>query len=333
MKLRWFIPDPFLMALVGAVGLATVLPVRGTAASVLDGVTVAAIALLFFLHGAKLSPRAVVEGMTDLRLQLSMLASTFVLFPLLALALHPFSAGWLPPALATGVLFLATLPSTVQSSIALTALARGDVAASVCGATTSNVLGVLVTPLLVSVLVAPTDVLISFEALEGIVLQLLLPFVLGLLAHRFVASHVERHRVGLRLVDQGSIVLIVYATFAEAVVTGLWDTVPAMALLRLLGLCALLLAVVLLSTWALGHLLGLDRPRRVSLVFCGSKKSMATGVPMAKVLLAGGAVGSLVLPLMLYHQLQLMVCAVLAQRYRAAADREDAEPSTPPGGA
>ncbi len=51
---------------------------------------------------------------------------------------------------------------------------------------------------------------------------------------------------------------------------------------------------------------------------------MATGVPMAQVLFATSAVGTIILPLMIFHQIQLMVCAVLAQRY--AQREEEPEP-------
>jgi sodium/bile acid cotransporter 7 len=165
----------------------------------------------------------------------------------------------------------------------------------------------------------------SPSALGGIVLQLLLPFVAGQVARRWIAGWVTRHKAALRWVDQGSILLVVYGAFSEAVHEGLWQQFGLATLLGLLAACAALLALMMVSLTWLSRRLGFDRADEAAIVFCGSKKSLASGVPMAKILFAGSAIGPIVLPLMLFHQLQLMVCAVLAQRYaRAAAAGDDA---------
>jgi sodium/bile acid cotransporter 7 len=61
--------------------------------------------------------------------------------------------------------------------------------------------------------------------------------------------------------------------------------------------------------------LGFSREDEITIVFCGSKKSLSSGIPMAKVFFAPGALGMVILPLMLFHQIQLMVCAVLAAQW------------------
>jgi len=329
--LRRLLPDRFTLALLAAVALASVLPCRGEAAVWLDRVTDAAIMLLFFLHGAKLSREAIVRGVTHWRLHLAVFASTFVLFPLLGWLLGPLSRALLTPPLALGVLFVCTLPSTVQSSIAFTSIAGGNVPAAVVSASLSSLIGIVLTPLLVELLLATHGGQAPGAAgVWQIVKLLLLPFALGHLLRPWIGRWVDRHRPLLGFTDRGTILLVVYAAFGEAVVEGLWHATAPMALLATLGVGALLLALALLCTSLAGRLFGFTRADRITLVFCGSKKSLASGVPMAKILFAtqAGGLGALLLPLMIFHQMQLMVCAVLARRYAARAPSHgDREPS------
>lgn len=320
--LRRLLPDGFTLALLAAVGAATVLPCRGEAALWLDRITDAAIMLLFFLHGAKLPREAVLRGVTHWRLHLAVFASTFALFPLLGWLLQPLSRALLTPELALGMLFVCTLPSTVQSSIAFTSIAGGNVPAAVVSASLSSLLGIVLTPLLVGLLLATQGGHAPGAAgIWPVVRLLLLPFAIGHLLRPWIGRRVDRHRGLVGLTDRGTILLVVYAAFGEAVVAGLWRATAPLALLATLGASAVLLALALLCTSAAGRLLGFARADRITLVFCGSKKSLASGVPMAKILFASqaGGLGALLLPLMIFHQLQLMVCAVLARRYAAHA--------------
>jgi sodium/bile acid cotransporter 7 len=318
MSLRRLVPDHFTLALIATIALASLLPCRGETAHIFDLVTDGAIALLFFLHGAKLPRAAIMQGLLHWKLHLTVFASTFVLFPLLGLALRPLGHALLTPTLYMGVLFLCALPSTVQSSIAFTSMAGGNVSAAVVSASMSNVIGIVLTPLLVGVLLASHGTMaVSWHGVLGIVSQLLLPFVLGHVARRWIGALVDRHKLVLRFTDQGTILLVVYTAFSAAVVEGLWRQTPVSALGSTLAVCALLLALVMsLVTWS-ARRLGFSRKDEIAIVFCGSKKSLASGIPMAKILFAGqlGGLGALVLPLMIFHQLQLMVCAVVARRY------------------
>lgn len=307
--------EPFVLALLATVLLATLLPARGVWAEIAGVAADAGIVLLFFLHGARLSREAIVAGLRNMRLHAAVLASTFLLFPLLGLLL----ARALPGPLAAGMLFLTLLPSTVQSSIAFTAIARGNVAAAVCSASFSNLLGIVLTPALVALLMGRTGSGvgggISLGSIETILLQLLLPFLVGHLLRPWIGGFVGRHKAILSLVDRGSILLVVYTAFGAAVVEGLWHRVSGADLLLILALCLVLLAAVLLATWSAGRALGLSREDAIVLVFCGSKKSLASGVPMAGVLFPPAQVGLVLLPVMLFHQVQLIACAVIARRY------------------
>ncbi|QGZ39076.1 sodium/bile acid cotransporter 7 [Pseudoduganella flava] len=309
-------PDNFTLALLTTVAVASVLPCTGQAAAVFGDVTTFAIGLLFFLHGAKLSRTAIVEGVTHWRLHVLVLCCTFVLFPLLGLLFKPLALHVLTPELYLGLLFLCMLPSTVQSSIALTAMGRGNVPAAICSASASNFLGIFITPLLVSAFVVQGHAARSTnDAVLAIVLQLLVPFIAGQLARPLIGAWVDKHKPLLKYVDQGSILLVVYTAFSEAVSEGIWHKLSPQLLVTLGVVCGVLLALVLALSYYVSRKLGFSREDEVTIVFCGSKKSLASGVPMAKVLFATSSLGMIILPLMLFHQIQLMVCAVLAQRF------------------
>jgi len=312
-----FLPDNFTLALVTVVTIASLLPASGRTAHFFEGLTTVAIGLLFFLHGAKLSREAIMAGITHWRLHLLVFASTFILFPALGLALKPVLSPLVTPELYTGVLFLCVLPATVQSAIAFTAMARGNMPAAICSASASTLLGVFITPVLVNLVVLPHNgnATSSFDSIGRILLQLMVPFLAGHLLRPIIGKWVQKRAAVLKFVDQGSILLVVYTAFSAAVIEGLWKQIPMSALLGLLLVCAVLLALALTLTTFTARKLGFDTADEITIVFCGSKKSLASGIPMAKVLFASHAVGAIVLPLMLFHQMQLMVCAVLAQRY------------------
>ncbi|UZF90384.1 bile acid:sodium symporter family protein [Bosea sp. NBC_00550] len=319
--------DPYLIALMATVAVAAILPARGIGAEISNDAVTVAVALLFFLYGARLSPLAVWEGLLHWRLQSLVFASTYVLFPLLGLLLTRLFGGWLPSELVAGLIFVCILPSTVQSSIAFTSIARGNVAAALCSASVSNLFGIVLTPLLVVALLDSHGSGFSTKAVESIALQILLPFVAGQLLRRWVGPFLQRHKAPISIVDRGSILLVVYAAFSEGMVAGIWSRVTLGDLGLILLLDMVLLAVVLAITTIVSRRLGFSKEDEIAIVFCGSKKSMASGIPMANILFPGQALGLIVLPLMLFHQAQLFACAVLAQRYARRPAQPKAEPS------
>ncbi len=308
--------DPFLLALIATVLLATFLPCSGGFATVMGWITNAGIVLLFFLHGTRLSRQAILAGIGAWKIHVLALATTFVVFPLIGLSLRAVSHGWLNPAIADGLVFLCLLPSTVQSSIAFTSIARGNVPAAVCSASASNVLGIFITPVLTGLfLMTGARGGFSFDALVSIVLQLLLPFVLGHFSRPLTGAFIARHKAILGKVDRSTILLVVYTAFSAAVIEGLWQRYSIADLGWVFVLNAAILALALgFTRWA-ARRAGLSTADETAVVFCGSKKSLASGVPMASVLFPTALLGPMVLPLMLFHQMQLMACAVIAQRY------------------
>ncbi|MEV5737530.1 bile acid:sodium symporter family protein [Streptomyces sp. NPDC052292] len=321
--------DPYIVLLIGTVGLAALLPAHGTGAHVASGASTAAIAFLFFLYGARLSTREAMDGLRHWRLHVTVLACTFVIFPVLGLAARGLVPLLLTQPLYQGLLFLTLVPSTIQSSIAFTSIARGNVPAAICAGSFSSLVGIVATPLLAAALLGNSGGGFSADSLVKIVLQLLVPFVAGQVLRRWIGAFVARHKRVLGLVDRGSILLVVYTAFSEGVTQGIWHQVSAVRLGALLGVEAVILAVMLLLTWYGARALGFGRGDRIAIQFAGSKKSLASGLPMASVLF--GAHASLaVLPLMLFHQMQLMVCAVIAKR-RAHDPEATATPTGPTG--
>jgi solute carrier family 10 (sodium/bile acid cotransporter), member 7 len=323
MTLGKMLPDKFTLSLVGTVIFASLLPCRGSAATLFNGLTDTAIALLFFLHGAKLSREAVVSGATNWKLHAAVFGSTFVLFPILGLVLHPVLGKFVQPWLYVGILFLCTLPSTVQSSIAFTSMANGNVPAAVCSASASSLFGIFLTPALVSLIVTShsSGGGSAFRTVGDITLQLFVPFVAGQLLRPKIGNWVDVHKQLLRIVDQGSIVLIVYVAFSEAVVEGIWHKLSATSFVGIVFVDAILLAAALLLTTYGSKWLGFSKEDRTTIIFCGSKKSMASGIPMAKIIF-GTHAGLIVLPIMLFHQIQLMTCSVLAQHWASRAQTQ-----------
>lgn len=327
-----FLPDNFTLVLLATVAIATVLPCSGKAAEIFAWITNLAIALLFFMHGAKLSREAIIAGAGHWRLHLVVFACTFVLFPLIGVALKPVLAPAIGMELYLGILYLCALPSTVQSSIAFVSLARGNVAAAICSAAASSLFGIFLTPVIVALTMGVQgDGGSTLDAIGKITLQLLVPFILGQIARRWIGAWVSRNKNWLKYVDQTSILLVVYTAFSEAVIGGIWSKVPLLALIILGVVCTVLLVIVLGITALIGKKLGFSMEDRITILFCGSKKSLATGVPMAQVLFAGGPLGMIILPLMIFHQVQLMVCVVLAQRYARRPELPDTRAASPTG--
>jgi sodium/bile acid cotransporter 7 len=316
--LKKLLPDTFLSLLVGTVALASLLPARGEAAVAVDWLSTRPIVALLFLDGAKLPREAVLAGLTHWRLHLAILGCTFVMFPLMGLGLSLLLPNLLSPALWTGMLYLAALPSTVQSSIAFVSIARGNVAAAVAAASASQIAGVLLTPLLVGLLSGARGGTQALSGLGEVAALILLPFMAGHLLRPWIGGWVTRYKSTIAITDRATILIAVYSAFSGAVIEGIWSRLPLRELAVLCLLCCLLLALALLGTRTLARLCGFAREDAIVVLFCGTKKSLVQGIPMARVLFAGPDLGLILLPIMLFHQIQLMVCASIARRYGAS---------------
>lgn len=315
--------DPFLLFILMALALGFLFPVRAQSADVFHWITVIAIFLLFFGYGARLSAAQAWEGAKHWKLHLTILAFTFVVFPILGLGILLLSHLGLATPIAIGLVFLCIVPSTVQSSITFTSIAGGNIAGAMVSATASNLLGVVLTPLLAAIML-PTvgGQAVTWGSVGAIFLQLLLPFMLGQFSRPLTATFMSTHRARLKYLDQAVICLVVYGAFSAFAVAGTWREVSLLDLLTMTGIGLVLLAFMLWLTWWLSGKLRFNRADRIAIMMCGTKKSLATGVPIASVLFPAATVGLIVLPLMIFHQAQLMACSVIAGRL-ARADTED----------
>ncbi|MDR2338646.1 MAG: bile acid:sodium symporter [Deltaproteobacteria bacterium] len=321
--------DGFTLVLLLALVLSFVAPVKGSLYDIFYILSKLVVALLFFLHGAKLSPQNIKDGFTNYKLQLLILVSTFVFFPLAALALKWPLGLVLPQGLVLGFLFLACLPSTVQSSIAFTSIAKGNVAAAVCAASASSLLGVVVTPFLVGILVRHGGASTGLSSLWDLTVQLVLPFALGQLLRPKLKAVLERRKKITDVTDRLSVVFIVFVSFSHATNTGLWKSMDLAMIPALIVGSLVLLALALIFTWKAGGLLGFAYPDRAAILFCGSKKSLMAGVPMANIILPPDAASLLIIPLMCFHQVQLIACAMIAKRLARRQDGGEIPESAP----
>lgn len=323
----------FLIGMLLAVLLASLFPEFGAAGGAMHGETVVnvGIALVFFLHGIGLPLESLKQGFLSWRVHVVIQALTYVVFPLLYLALYAAFGRMLPVDLVIGFCYLCALPSTISSSVAMTAIGRGNVPVAIFNATLSSLLGIVLTPLLISVLVqTQTHGLSLLDTMLNIAKLLLLPIVAGQLLRPLVGHWFAKIKKYTNHVDRLVILLLVYAAFCNSVKSGLWQQ-HGIGLIAVTGLgVTVILGIVLALSRAVARALRFKREDEVAIVFCGSKKTLASGIPMAALIFgAHPGLGMIVLPIMLYHQLQLFVCSVLAHRYARAADARETSAAAP----
>lgn len=311
--------DWFTFAILAVAIIGSLLPAQGAAIPTIDVGSKIAIALLFYLYGVRLEPKQTIAGLKHWRLHATILSCTYVIFPIIGLALGALVPWFISPEIYRGVLFLSLLPSTVQSSINFTSIARGNIAGAIVSASISNLLGVIITPLLAIWLMSTTGLHLQASSILDIGGQILLPFVLGQLTRRWTAEWVLAHPK-LKYFDQASVLLVVYKAFSQGVRDGIWQRTGVVEILQILLLSAVVLTIMLALTWWMAKWFKFNRADQIAIQFCGTKKSLVTGVPMAGVMFAGADIGLIVLPLMIFHQLQLMVCGSLAGHYAQKDD-------------
>jgi sodium/bile acid cotransporter 7 len=313
-------PDWFLLGLIAATGLAWAFPTPGAAGGWLhpEVVTKMGVALIFFLHGVALSFGAMRAGALNWPLHLLVQCSTFLLFPLLGLALNGALGGAVSPELKLGLFFLCALPSTVSSSVAMTAAARGNVAGAVFNATLSSLLGVFLTPLWIALVLKTSG---QTQPLGPVILDLVrwlvLPLAVGQACHPWLGGFAVQHKAGINVVDRATILLLVYTSFCDSFKQGVWAGHGAGQLWLVLGVALGLFTLVMTVVAFAATELKFSREDKIAAMFCGSKKTLASGVPMAKLIFgAHPALGMILLPIMIYHPLQLVICGFLAERWR-----------------
>lgn len=317
-------PDWFLIGMVLAMLLAWAFPEPGASGGWMhpELLTKCGVALLFFLHGLTLSFAALRAGALNWRLHALVQGCTFLLFPVIGIGLTLLLAERAAPELVLGVFFLCALPSTVSSSVAMTATARGNVAGAVFNATLSSLIGIVLTPLWVAVVMKTTG---ETRPIGPVIIDLfqwlVLPLAAGQALRPWFGAWATRNKPRISIVDRLIILLLVYTSFCDSFKEDLWARNGLGQVLAVVLLCAALLTVVFWLTARVARTLGFSREDRIVAIFCGSKKTLASGVPMAKLMFgAHPGMGMILLPIMVYHQLQLVVGGVLAQRWGRETD-------------
>jgi sodium/bile acid cotransporter 7 len=327
MRIRGFTFDGFMLALIAVVVLAALVPQFGATGGPLhiDQVATYGIALIFFLYGLTLAPDKLKQGAAHWRLHLTVQAATFILFPAIVFLLVLPFRDHMPPGLATGFLYLGALPSTVSSSVALTGIARGNVPIAIFNATLSSIIGVFATPLLMAWFASTTgDPLPVLPVIIKIILLVLLPMALGQVARIWLKDWASAHVKKIRMVDRLVILLIVFNAFSDSMIGGVWEGHDIFLIAAMLLGVAIVFVVVYVVLKLVCRLLAFDTPDTIACVFCGTVKSLATGVPLARIMFGNDPLlGLIIAPTMLYHVLQLFVLGILANRYaRRTTDSE-----------
>ncbi|EKO3498548.1 bile acid:sodium symporter family protein [Vibrio fluvialis] len=314
LKKEWF-----LVGMVVAIALATVTSELGRSGGVihLDQLTGIGIAIVFFLHGLGLSPQAIKAGLTNWRLHVYIQMATFVVYPILWVIFGEAFLAYMPSALAFGFCYLLVLPSTISSSVAMTSVGKGNVPGAIFNASLSSILGVFITPLLIQLFMGFEGVQLDLlDSVISISKLLLLPMIAGQIMRPYLVAWVDRHKAVVNKVDKYVILLIVYNAFCDSVVKGIWSEFSVGLLATSIIICTVILLVMVhLIQWG-ARRTKFTLPDEVAAVFCGTKKTLAAGIPMAKVIFgADPSLGMILLPIMLYHPIQIFYCAVLANRY------------------
>ncbi|PMG97049.1 bile acid:sodium symporter family protein [Vibrio breoganii] len=309
----------FLVGMVVAIVLAVFTPDLGKSGGVLhlDTITVLGIALVFFLHGLGLSPKAIVEGLSNWKLHLYVQGATFVAYPLLWVVFGQGFMAYMPAALAFGFCYLFVLPSTISSSVAMTAIGKGNLPGAIFNASLSSILGVFITPLLIQVFMGLEGAELNLlDSVISISKMLLLPMILGQVMRPVLLEWTQKHKSVVNKLDKYVILLIVYSAFCDSIDHGIWsDFSPMLLLVSALICLAVLMVMVHGIQWG-ARKVGFNHQDEVAAVFCGTKKTLAAGMPMAKVIFAHDPnLGMILLPIMLYHPIQIFYCAILANRY------------------
>jgi len=314
LKKEWF-----LVGMAAAIVLAVLTPSIGRSGGVfhLDLFTGLGVALVFFLHGLGLSPKAIKAGISNWRLHIYIQSATFLFYPLIWVILGDTFLAYMPSALAFGFCYLLVLPSTISSSVAMTSVGKGNVPAAIFNASLSSILGIFITPLFIQLFMgfegAELDLMASVISIAKL---LLLPMILGQLARPYLLTFSEKHKSVVNKVDKYVILLIVYNAFSDSVSNGIWGEFSFSLLAVSFVLCVLILLMMVHGIQWGARRSGFALAEEVTAVFCGTKKTLAAGIPMAKVIFVGDPrLGMLLLPIMLYHPIQLFYCAMLANRY------------------
>ena len=312
--------DKFVLFIIGIIILAYFFPQWGIENSKIpiDTISAIGISLIFFFYGLKLHPTQLKAGLKNWKLHLLVQGSTFLMFPLLVLLLRPFIQNEEQETIWLAFFFLAALPSTVSSSVVMVSMAKGNIPAAIFNASISGIIGIVVTPLWMGLFIDSTQTDFDFTDIYlKLIIQIILPVILGLLLQRFWGDFARKHSSKLTLFDKSIILLIIYKSFAASFYNNMFSAVSLFDLALLLIGVMVLFIIAFSLTGFMAKKLGLNREDKITAQFCGTKKSLVHGTVFSKILFGNMAtIGIILLPLMLFHAIQILIISVIASKNR-----------------
>ncbi|SIS70099.1 solute carrier family 10 (sodium/bile acid cotransporter), member 7 [Zobellia uliginosa] len=313
--------DRFVLSVMVVIALAYLFPQWGIPESKIpiDSISAIGISLIFFFYGLKLSPSKLKDGLKNWRLHLLVQSSTFLIFPLLVLLFYPLIQNEGQEIIWLAFFFLAALPSTVSSSVVMVSIAKGNIPAAIFNASISGIIGVILTPLWMGLFVKNAQTEFDFaEIYLQLIVQIILPVLLGVGLQRFWGAYAQKYGKQLTLFDKSIILLIIYKSFARSFDENIFNAISFLDLLLLFVAVLALFGFLYVLTGFLAKKLKFNTEDRITAQFCGTKKSLVHGTVFAKIIFGNAAtIGIILLPLMLFHALQLLIISVLASKMGA----------------
>jgi len=313
-----FKPDNFVLAIIAVILLAWLFPQWGSKNSPvpLDTIGSIGISLIFFFYGLKLSPEKMKAGLKNWKLHLLVQLSTFVLFPIIILLFYPLANTTNAQIIWLSFFFLAALPSTVSSSVVMVALAKGNLPSAIFNASISGLIGIAITPLWMGLFLTAETASFDLGSIYlKLLTEILIPVLAGLALQKYIGRYAMQYQKQLSTFDKSVILLIIYKSFAVSFEEHVFSNV------KLVSLLLITVAVVVLF-YAVYYLIGFicsklhfNREDAITAQFCGTKKSLVHGTVFSKILFpAGFPMGMVLLPLMLFHALQIFFISILATK-------------------
>ena len=310
--------DGFVLSVIAVIGIAYVFPQWGTPESKIpiDTISAIGISLIFFFYGLKLSPTKLKAGIKNWKLHLLVQGSTFLIFPLLVLIFRPFIQNEAQETIWLAFFFLAALPSTVSSSVVMVSMAKGNIPAAIFNASISGIIGVVLTPLWMGLFVQSAQTDFDFTDIYiKLFVQIILPVVVGILLQRFLGEFAQKYNKRLTLFDKSVILLIIYKSFAESFEGDIFSTVSVLDLLMLFVAVLILFGIVFSLTGFLAKKMRFNTADQITAQFCGTKKSLVHGTVFSKIIFGNlASIGVILLPLMIFHAIQLLIISTVASR-------------------
>jgi len=317
--------DGFVLSIIAVIGIAYIFPQWGIPESEIpiDTISAIGISLIFFFYGLKLSPTKLKEGIKNWKLHLLIQASTFLIFPLLVLLFYPLIKNETQETIWLAFFFLAALPSTVSSSVVMVSIAKGNIPAAIFNASISGIIGVVLTPLWMGLFVQQTGTDFSITDIYiKLIVQIILPVVFGILLQRFLGVFALKHSKLLTRFDKSVILLIIYKSFASSFADNLFSTVSILDLLMLIVSVFLLFGILFFLTGFLAKKMQFNTEDQITAQFCGTKKSLVHGTVFSKIIFGNMAsIGIILLPIMLYHAIQLLIISIVASKRSFKVER------------